>query len=67
MEVAVIILGAFIVLLVVVIYKQGRIIKKKDNQIEAIKAMIEKQKAMTESNVVVWVLDELLTFINKQE
>ena len=66
MGIAIIILGAFIVLLVVVIYKMGGIIKAKDNQIKAIKAVIEKQKAMTESKVTAWVLDELLEFINNE-
>lgn len=67
MEVAIIILGLFIILLVVVIYKLGRRLEAKEHQIKAIKAVIEKQKAMTESTVTAWILDELLTFIDKQE
>ena len=67
MEVAIIILALFIVLLAVVIYNLGRELRAKYSQIAAIKAVIEKQKAMTESTVTVWVLDELLTFIDKQE
>lgn len=67
MGIAVIILGLFIILLVVVIYKLGRKLEAKEHQIKAIKAVIEKQKAMTESAVTAWVLDELLTFIDKQE
>lgn len=67
MDIAVIILGLFIVLLVVVIYKLGRKLEAKEHQIKAIKAEIERQKAMTESTITVWVLDELLTFIDKQE
>ena len=44
MGIAIIILGLFIVLLIMVIYKLGRIIKAKDANIDAIKAEIEKQK-----------------------
>lgn len=67
MGIAVIILGLFIILLVVVIYKLGRIIKAKDNQINAIKAEIEKVRNATTNCLVFLTLDDLLTFINKQE
>lgn len=40
MGIAVIILGFFIVLLVVVIYKQGRIIKKKDKEIDELTSIV---------------------------
>lgn len=43
MGIAVIILACFIILLIVVIYKLGRKLEAKDNQINAIKAEIEKQ------------------------
>jgi hypothetical protein len=40
MEIAVIILGLFIVLLIVVIYKQGKIIKKKDKEIDELTSVV---------------------------
>ena len=67
MEVAIIILACFIILLAVVIYKLGRKLKAKDNQIKAIKAEIERQKFLSENPVEIWLLDVLFTFINEQE
>lgn len=66
MGIAIIILACFIVLLIVVIYKQGRIIKAKDTKIDAIKSRIETIKDRT-TNALLFTLDELLEFINKQE
>jgi LEA14-like dessication related protein len=67
MGIAVIILGLFIILLVVVIYNLGRRLKARDNQINAIKAEIEKVRNATTNGLVFLTLDDLLTFINKQE
>lgn len=67
MGIAVIILGLFIILLIVVIYNLGRKLRAKDNQIKAIKAEIERQKFLSKNPVEIWLLDVLLTFINNQE
>ena len=67
MGIAIIILGLFIVLLVVVIYKLGRKLEAKDANIDAIKSRIETTKDRTTNGLLFLTLNELLEFINNQK